>query len=571
MLSRTAVRLSLSLSVLLLVLFPLFLVNRGSRTAEVVLLGGMVYTMDASRSWAEAVAFSKGRILYVGSDAGARTFVGSGTRVLHLNGNMILPGFRDSHIHPVTGGLLLSECRLDDLATAGAILAAIREFRSRHPEKKWLTGSGWDLHVFADANPRKEALDAIVGDVPSYFESVDGHSAWANSAALRLGGIDSNTADPPGGRIERDAVTGMPTGTLRESAMKLVAGKIPAPSPQDRLDGLRSVLQQAARFGITALHEANATPDILDAYSELSRRSELTASISASLHFDRDRGEADIPELARIRSMYNARNLQVNAVKLFMDGVIESHTAALLESYLDRPGDSGPANYTPQVLNRLAVKLDAQGFQLHMHAIGDRAVRMALDACEAALIANGNHDSRHHIAHNQLIDPADIPRFAKLRVIADFEALWAYPDSDITELTEPRLGPVRSRWLYPIGSVAATGAVMVGGSDWSVTSMNPLEAIQVAVTRAPLDSKAKPWIPEELTDVRTMLAAYTINGAYLNHEEKETGSIEAGKRADLIVLNQNLFSLPKTAIHNAKVLLTLFNGREVYRDPSFRD
>jgi predicted amidohydrolase YtcJ len=251
---------------------------------------------------------------------------------------------------------------------------------------------------------------------------------------------------------------------------------------------------------------------------------------------------------------------------------MEPHTAALLEPYLDRPGDRGTPLLEPDAFNSLARALDLAGFQIHVHAIGDRAVRMALDAVEAAGRANGFRDMRHHIAHLELIDPADIPRFKRLGVAANFQALWAYADPYITDLTLPILGPGRSRWLYPIGSVARTGATIVGGSDWSVSSMNPLEAIQVALTRrGPDEPPGDAWIPEEKVDLETMLRAYTTNGAWLSHDEKTRGSLEAGKAADIIVLSRDLFILPPAEIGRARVLLTLLDGREVFRDPSWKN
>jgi predicted amidohydrolase YtcJ len=262
--------------------------------------------------------------------------------------------------------------------------------------------------------------------------------------------------------------------------------------------------------------------------------------------------------------------LNATAAKIFADGVLESHTAFLLEPYVDQPENRGPAHYRSEKLTKLITALDRAGFQVHVHAIGDGAVRMALDAFEEAQKSNGRGDLRHHIAHLELISPSDIPRFAKLGVIANFQPLWAYADSYITDLTEPILGPERSRRLYPIGSVVRTGAVIVGGSDWSVTSLNPLEAIQIGVTRYGLnDAKRVSWLPDERAGLASMIAAYTINGAYLAHREKQTGSIEVGKTADLVVLSDNLFTIPEYSIHKVKVLLTLLDGKEVFRDSEF--
>jgi hypothetical protein len=278
-----------------------------------------------------------------------------------------------------------------------------------------------------------------------------------------------------------------------------------------------------------------------------------------------------IPRLIELRKKYQGRRLRANTVKIFADGVIEAHTAALLEPYLDQPDNRGKANWEPDAFNQLVTALDREGFQIHVHAIGDRAIRLALDAFEAARAANGSRDSRHHIAHLELIHPQDWPRFRRLGVIANFQPLWAWADPYITQLTEPILGPERSRWLYPIASLVKTGALMVGGSDWSVSSMNPLDAMQVAITRRGLTDAAGPaWIPEERVDLPTMIAGYTINGAYVNFQETETGSIEVGKAADLIVLDRNLFEIPAPEIHRVKVLLTRLAGKEVFRDPTFR-
>jgi predicted amidohydrolase YtcJ len=266
-----------------------------------------------------------------------------------------------------------------------------------------------------------------------------------------------------------------------------------------------------------------------------------------------------------MRRAYQLGLLRTEAAKIFADGVIESHTAALLEPYLDRPGDRGEPILEQAEFDALAVGLDRAGFQIHIHAIGDRAVRMSLDALEAAAKMNGPRDARHHIAHLEMIDPADVPRFRSLGVAANFQPLWAYPDAYITELTEPILGPERSQRLYPIGSIAQSGALVVGGSDWSVSSLNPLEAIQVAVTRrAPDDTNGDPWLPQEVIDLSTAIRAYTINGAFLSRQETLTGSIEVGKAADLVVLDRNLFQVPAREIHSAKALLTVLEGKIIF-------
>ncbi|MGB8960280.1 MAG: amidohydrolase [Candidatus Aminicenantales bacterium] len=540
--------------------------------ADLILTNAAITTMAPGRPRAEALAVAAGKIVYVGDGRRALQRRGPSTRIVDLGGRLVLPAFQDSHIHLVSGGVELGLCDLNGLRTAEEVLAKVRAFAAAHPDAAWITGGGWDLPLFPQANPRKEALDAVVPGRPVVLDSADGHSAWVNSRALALAGITRDTPDPVGGRIERDPKTGAPTGTLRESAADLVQRLVPETSPADTIKGLRAGLALANRFGIASIIEASADPRNLDAYAALDKSGRLTVRVLASLFVDTDRGLAEVPRLARLRRQYAGSRLKATAAKIFADGVMEPHTAALLEPYTDRPGDRGTPLLEPEAFDALAQALDLSGFQIHVHAIGDRAVRMALDAFEAAGRANGFRDLRHHIAHLELIDPADIPRFARLGAAANFQALWAYADTYITELTLPILGPLRSRWLYPIGSVARTGARIVGGSDWSVSSMNPLLAIQVALTRrGPDDPPGEAWIPEERVDLATMLRAYTVNGAWLSHEERTRGSLEAGKAADLIVLDRDLFRIPPSEIGRAKVLLTLLDGREVFRDPTLKD
>ena len=563
---------ALSLSVRLVVALTLsacLLNAQDARRADLVLKNGAIYTSNASRSWADAVAIKGGKIIYVGPNTGAQQYVSRTTRVIDLQGKMLLPGFFDSHVHPVSSGRQLNQCVLTNISTVTALLDAVKQCKINLKGKTWLIGSGWELPLFENANPSKELLDQITSEIPVFLEAADGHSAWVNSKALAISGLSKDTKDPERGRIERDK-NGEPSGTLREGAINLISRHIPEPTQNDNVEGLRRALKLANSFGITALQDANASVDDLKAYETLEAKGELTVRVVAATQIDPDKAESQIPELIRLKALYNTPHLNASTAKLFVDGVIESHTAFLLEPYLDQPGYRGSANYTPEKLTKLIAALDRANLQVHIHAIGDGAIRMALDGLESAQISNGRNDARHTIAHLELISPNDLPRFAKLGVIANFQPLWAYADPYITDLTEPVLGPERSRWLYPIGSVIRTGAVVVGGSDWSVSSLNPLEAIQVGITRYGLDdAKRMSWIPDERADLATMIAAYTINGAYLAHREKRTGSIEVGKDADVVVLSANLFTTPVESIHKVKVLLTMLEGKEVFRDSSF--
>lgn len=539
--------------------------------ADLILRGGAVYTMDPNRPWAEAVAIREGRIVFVGTVEGAQRFAGRGTRILDLPGKMVLPGFIDSHAHPLSGGLELDECNLYDAKTPAEVEGIIRAYAQAHPQLEWIRGNGWQLPVFPRANPTREQLDRAVPDRPAFFWAADGHSGWANSKALALAGITRDTRDPANGRIERDPRTGEPTGTLREAAVGLVTARMPAYTREARIGAVRRALAEANRFGITAITDADAGEEHVLAYSAVEEDGGLTARVTLALHVD---DQAPIaPQVAALTALRQQHErggrLLLGQAKLYADGVLESRTAALLAPYLDRPGDAGPLVYPPEELAARVAALDLAGFQIHIHAIGDRAIRVSLDALRHAAEANPPRERRPILAHVELFDPADLPRFRREGVIASAQPLWAQADEYITELTEPALGPARSRWLYPLGTLLASGAIVAGGSDWSVSSLNPLEGIQVALTRrAPEAPPGPAWLPQEQARLPEMLAAYTIGSAYAARLERETGSLEVGKLADVIVLDRNLFEIAPTEIHRARVLLTLLGGRTVYRDSS---
>lgn len=551
-----------------LALFGLFLVlpepGAAQVEADLVLRGGRVYTVDSARSWASAVAVDEGRIAFVGTDSAVAERIGPGTRVVELDGRMVLPGFHDAHVHPATGGIELLQCDLNSAETRAELLDLVRECGEEGEPGEWLMGGGWNLPLFPGGVARAVTLDSLVADRPVYLTSSDGHSAWVNSRAMELAGIGPETQVPAGGRIDRDPGTGRPLGTLRESAMRLVSAILPDTTAEQRRAGLRAALEMANRFGITSLVEANAAESALATYLAADREGWLTARVVASQNVDPAAGPEQIRQLDRRRAGYRGERLRAGAAKIFADGVIEAQTAALLEPYVGATGDRGSLSLPPERLRELVVQLDSAGFQVHIHAIGDRGIRESLDALELARDRNGARDSRHHLAHIQLWNSADVPRLRELGVIANFQPLWAYADSYITELTEPVLGPERSRWLYPIRSVLDSGAIVAAGSDWSVTSMNPLHAIQVAVTRQPLDASQPSWLPQERASLAEMIAAYTIGGAYLMRQETETGSIEVGKAADLIVLDRDLFEVDPHSIHLVEIDLTMLEGTVVF-------
>ena len=537
-----------------------------SEPADLVLRGGTVRTMDASAPVASAVAVREGRIVYVGDDAGTAALVGSRTEVVELGGRLLLPGFHDTHVHPLSGGLEQGDCDLNASASASEVAGQVSACAARTPEGAWVRGGGYQMTLFPGGEPTKELLDSLVPDRPAYLTDATGHSAWVNSRAVALAGIGAQTPDPaPDGVIVR-AADGSPQGTLRESAMALVGRHMPPHSDAEMRAGLARALELAASLGITTLHEASADERTLGAYADAEREGRLTARVLVALAVDPAGGPGQVGELTRLRTQYEGTLLRPVAAKIFLDGVIEGGTAALLEPYLDRAGWRGELRLEVGPLAELVAALDSEGFKVHMHAIGDRAVRTALDALERQHERDGGSGPRHVLAHLQLIDPADVGRLAELGVVASFQPLWAQRDAYIIDLTEPRLGAERSSRLYPIERVRAAGAILAAGSDWPVTSMDALDAMEVAVTRRSPDAAAgDAWIPEERVTLDDILRAYTMGGALAADLERETGSIAVGKSADLVVLARDLYAIAAEEISEVRIDLTVLEGRVVFR------
>jgi predicted amidohydrolase YtcJ len=536
--------------------------------ADLVFRGGHVRTSDAAQPSASAVAVRDGRIAYVGDDAGVQALIGSSTRIVDLEGGMLLPGFHDSHVHVAQGGLGLVSCDLTEDATEEAISAHIAACARDNLETAWVTGRGWQPSAFPNANPTRTQLDAIVPDRPAFFMSADGHSAWLNSLAIASAEIGPSTPDPEGGRIERDPVSGEPSGTLRDLAVQLVLGVLPAPTAADFEGAIVRSLQIANSLGITSVHEAQARDPMFSAYQALDERGSLTARVTAAAGIDftisdLDRVTVEVARLEQLRAQYGGGRFRITAAKLGADGVLESQTAALLEPYVGSD-ERGPTLLPPAVFAALVLELDRVGMQVHIHSIGDRATRMSLDAIEAARARNGPSGPLHQIAHLQLVDSSDIQRFAPARVAANVQGLWAFRDADV-RLVEPFIGPERSGRLYPIGSLQRAGALLVGGSDWSVSSMDPLAAIEVAITRrGPRAAVTQAPLPGEAATLDAMLDAYTINGARAAFHDDQVGSITVGKVADLIVLDRDLTAIPVQEISDAQVVYTFIEGQQVY-------
>jgi len=532
--------------------------------ADTILVDGGIYTVDSERSWAQAMAILDGRIVAVGTNDEILTLKGSGTAVIDLTGRMALPGFHDSHVHVMSAGVEEIQCPLTDLETVDAVLAAVKTC-AESPVYGWVVGSGWNVALFPRTGPRKELLDEAVPGLPVILEDVDGHSAWVSSRALEIAGIDAQTPDPENGAIERDAKTGEPSGTVREAAMDLVEAHAPAPTAEMLRKGLKLALAHVREVGITSFIEARVDETEFETFKALAESQELTAKVRLSITYGMF-GSDDFETLLARHDEIRGPRLNADSVKIFLDGVIEGETAALLEPYLTRPGSRGSTSLTRAELDAAVTRFDAMGLQVHMHAIGDAATRAGLDAVAAARAKNGASDHRHHISHLQLIHPDDIPRFAELDVAANFQTLWAFPDDYIVKLNLPQVGPERVNRMYPIGSVRRSGGRLVAGSDWSVSTVNPWPAIEVALTRQdPRAYGGDVLNASERIDLASMIDAYTIHGAWLMHQDKETGSIEVGKAADIVVIDRDVFSVPATELSEVRVDLTLLDGEVIYR------
>ncbi|HET8691245.1 MAG TPA: amidohydrolase [Steroidobacteraceae bacterium] len=545
--------------------------QKKSAVADLALTGGAIYTMNGERAWAEAVAIDDGRIVYVGTDAGAKDFIGPQTQVIALGGRMVIPGMQDAHIHPISGGMEANACDLNALNKVEDYVAKIKECAEAHPDDPWITGGGWSMAAFGPgAIASKKLIDAVVPDRPVIVASRDGHSSWANSKAIEIAGITNETPDPPDGRIDRDPKTGEAIGSFQEGGDALIRAKQPPPTDAQRDAGLRYAIKMLNGFGITGIQDASVNEEDLKSYRRVDDAGDLSLHVVGSVWWERDKGLEQIDNIKRLRSEYTKGRLDVGAVKIMQDGVMESYTAVVLEPYKlpGKKGVQGIPMVEPELLKKAVTRLDKDGFQVHFHAIGDLAVRQALDAIEAARTTNGDLGHRHHIAHLQLIHPDDQPRFRKLGVTANFQPLWAYADEYITELTLPFISRQTASYLYPIGTMAKSGAVLAFGSDWSVSSCNPFEEMETAITRmGALGETKTPWMPDERITLPQALAAFTMGSAYVNRDEKDTGSLEVGKLANLAVLDRNLFDIPPTEISDTQVLLTLFEGKPVHGDP----
>lgn len=552
---------------------PVWAESRASQPADLVLLNGHIHTSNPARPWAKALAIRDGRIAAVGDDAEIAKLRGPATRVLNLGGRMAMPGIIDSHIHFLDGSLSLDQLNLDDAYTAAEIQKRVREFAAAHPDRAWLLGRGWLYDAFKPSGlPTKQILDEVVPDRPIVLDCYDGHSVWVNSKALAMAAITRGTPDPQQagivvGTIVRDPATGEATGVLKEEAVALVRKAIPQPSHQEELRALRAGLHEANRHGLTSVLNASGSIEEMELYDELRRRGELTVRMTTSLMMEPQLDAKTLAQYEEGRRRFHDEWVRAGVIKAFMDGVIESHTAAMIEPYSDDPKVSGSMNYTPSQFRVNVLELDRRNFQVITHAIGDLAIRTTLDAYEAAGRANGARDRRFRIEHIENIHPADIPRFGRLGVIAAMQPYHCYPEPNLANVWARNVGPARLANSFAWHSIAAGGARLAFGSDWPVVSLDPFIGIQNAVTRQ--NAKGEPatgWVGEQKVTLDQALAAYTRDAAYAQFEDNLKGTIEPGKLADIVVLSQDLFAVKPLEIRKTTPVLTIVGGKIVYED-----
>jgi|tagenome__1003787_1003787.scaffolds.fasta_scaffold20943041_1 predicted amidohydrolase YtcJ len=542
-----------------------------STTPDLVLTDLAVYTNDDQQSWARELAIEDGTIIAVGRRDGELDDLKSGAReVLSLPGRLALPGFQDAHVHAPFAGRNRLRVWLNDVLGRQDYLDLIAKYAAENPDEEWIVGGGWAMECFPGGLPRKEDLDAIVPDRPVFLMNKDVHGAWVNSALLKRAGITKDTPDPSDGRIERDPVTGEPTGMLHEgAAYTLNDTLVPLPGRDEWEAAILNAQEHLHSLGITGWQDAWITPGTHEAYRSLAADGRLTGRVVGALWWDRHQGLEQIPQFLTQRENGVVGNYHATSVKIMTDGVLENFTGALLEPYCDGCGghtDNVGLSYVDHDLLAAALtELDRLGFQVHMHAIGDRAVRNALDAVAAARISNGRGDQRHHIAHIQIVHPDDVQRFGELGVVANCQPLWAQSDAQMEELTVPFLGRDRVEMQYPFGSLLRTGSRLAAGSDWSVSSANPLEEIDVMVNRRdPLTPDAAAFLPDERVALADAVAAFTSGTAFVNHDDAG-GTLTVGGRADVAIVDRNVFDLREGTIADGHVELTIASGDVVFR------
>ena len=496
---------------------------------------------------------------------GTGDLASSATEVIDLDGRLLVPGFQDSHAHPSQAGLELAACHLLETPhEEAAYLEAIAAYAARS-DAPWITGAGWSMEAFDRGIPTAAALDAVVSDRPVMLWNSDHHGAWVNTKALEIAGFSAATPDPEDGRIDRDE-HGNPIGSLQEGAIDVMRTFMPEPTREERIAGILEGQAYLLALGITAWQDAWTEPVTHDAYVTLDGRGGLIADVIGGLWWERAEGSEQVEAFAALRDSTPPGRYRATSIKMMLDGVAENYTASMLEPYLDGSGaptdNRGIDFIDPEDVKHYVTMLDAAGFQVHFHALGDRAVRSGLDAIEAAIDANGDNRRRHHLAHLQVVDRVDVPRFAQLGAGANAQPLWARHEDQMDVLTIPFLDPVAAGHQYPWRSLLDAGARLTFGSDWPVSSPDPLLGIGTAVSRTRPTSKPESFLPEQRITMTEAINAYTDGSAWVAHRENATGCISVGYDADLAIIDRPLVTANDA--FTARVDLTMVQGTVVH-------
>lgn len=563
-------RIYLLLSAALVLCCTAALDSRPIPVADTILARGKIYTGNSEQPWAQAVAIRDGKIVAVGDEQTILKLRSGATNVIDAGGHLVLPGFVDCHVHFIGGSLGLGRVDLEGAKNYSDIQQRLRDYGAKHPGKDWVLGRGWNYAMFgSESLPEKKYLDEIFPERPVLLAGYDGHTYWANSKALALAGITSTTPDPPNGFIVRDA-KGEATGALKESAHRIVDRVVPSPSRDENLAALRAGMKWANEHGLTRVHSAGGDFEHLDLYDELRRQGQQTLRFYISYFLNPpELRTSDLDSIEAARKRFHNDWIDANAVKMMVDGVVESHTAAMLDPYSDDSSTKGKLFWDPAKYFAAVAELDKRGLQLFTHAIGEYGVRTALDAYEHAKESNHTDNRRPRIEHIETIASADIPRFGKLGIIASMQPLHSYPDADTLHVWARNAGPERASRAWAWKSISNAGGRLAFGSDWPVVTLNPWEGMQTAVTRQTTEGTPEGgFVPEQRLSVEETVRGYTLGAAYAGRREQTEGSIERGKLADLIIVSQDIFEIDPHRLAETKVLTTMVGGRVVYQAPA---
>ncbi len=535
--------------------------------ADILIVHAKVYTLDPQKPWAQAIAIRRGKIQAVGRDEEVERYRGIGTKWLDAGGKLVLPGFTDCDVHFLDGSLSLGRINLEGAKDVAELQKRLRDYAAQHPGGDWLLGRGWNYAMFGETTlPNKKYLDELFPGRPVFLEGFDSHSYWVNSKALALAGITKDTPDPLNGIIVRDPKTGEATGALKEDADALIRKVIPDPSEVEKLTALRAGLKWANRNGLTRVHSAGWDFVILPLLDELRQEKQLSVRFHVAYRLDEYQlAQKDLDSIEAARKKYRDAWIDANSVKFVLDGVVESHTAVLLEPYADDPTKKGSLFWDLEKYKAAVADLDKRGVQMYTHAVGDYAVRASLDAYEFAEKKNHTKDRRNRIEYIETIATEDIPRFAKLGVIASMQPLHAYPDEDTLDVWARNLGPDRAARAWMWNSIREAGGRYAFGSDWPIVTLNPWEGIQTAVTRQTAEGTPKEgFVSSQRLSVAQAVEGYTIGAAYAGRLEKTEGSIVVDKVADVIMVDRNIFEIDPRTIGDTKVVTTIVGGKIVY-------